>query len=398
MAQPCASCLEQLSSPLCLNCKSTVGHCSPSCFGSNSVLHLLLCKPYWTPMRPPRPPKSTLGLYIPIFGPPSFRFVHYYCEKPGDITRPDLRHLLGTDNLVRSLLTWNTLQEKELPYTLQLIQIPGKQAINSFVSNLTHGTGYARHWGGPMVILAHEHQRYAVDTPVWRDVGCHDLRWMVDYWRLGDEPLPVRIAPVKQDESTVQGVQVADEDEEILKHNVVGVTIACEGERDRTGKKFMEAEIGVDHPIWREEPTQISVGMELPLLMYRFPVQAVDMKMNDLKLRNPEASAMSRVIDYEDPKWGQVANNTAENIGSVLVVRADRKDLDAKQVEMLATFCDKLVGDFMDVVSKNQRILKEKIKDECLDKSIFHLFFEKKRSALALEDKSWNNVESPYQV
>ncbi|KAE8441958.1 hypothetical protein EG329_004125 [Mollisiaceae sp. DMI_Dod_QoI] len=350
-------------------------------------------------MRPPRPPNATLGLFFPVVGPPTFRFIKHVRDEDG-IVRPVLKSLLGTDNFTRTLLSWNMIQQKELPYTLQLFQVPGKQVVNSFVYEVTRGTGFAREWGGPMVVLAHKHLQYALDDPIWRDVGCEDLRWMFEYFRYGDEPLSVIAVPAETGDS---GIQSEGAKNGYLAatgmNNIKAVMIACEIERRTTGNTFVEVEIGPDHPIFRESPTQISVKMKLPLLMHKFPVQAVEEGMDDLWFRNPEAAAMNRIVDLDDRGWGYVADEWIGNIGSVLIARADKKDLDAKQVDMLAAFCAERLGHYMDlVVNKTPDYSKEVITNELTHMSIFHLFFERRRADLKWDDASWEHVKSPYEV
>ncbi|CZR64008.1 uncharacterized protein PAC_13905 [Phialocephala subalpina] len=403
--QPCPSCQIHLANTSCEKC-SPAAYCSPTCRASNVILHRLLCKPYWSPMRPPRKPNATLGLFIPAEnGPPTFRFVRYERDEH-DIVRPDLKHLLGTDDPVRTLLSWSVTQNKELPYTLQLYQRAGKQMVNNFAYEAAKGTGYERHWGGAMVVLATKYQACAMDEPVWRDVGVEDLRWMFDYWRYGDEPLPfgglMGGKSVVTAETVISGVHIETAESGLGRsptlRNIKAVVIACIEERKARGT-FVEMSIGIDHPIFRESPTQISKKMKLPLLMHKFPVQAIGAKTEDSVFRNPEASAMQRILDLDDPGWGLVADEYFGNIGSVLVVRADRKDLDAKQLDMLIGFCVMGLGYHMDLAMKDDNEeLKKGVTNDLTSKAVFNGFFEEKRRALRWRDASWENVKSPYDV
>ncbi|KAF8857642.1 hypothetical protein BDZ45DRAFT_426042 [Acephala macrosclerotiorum] len=404
MAQPCPSCQVHLADTSCDTC-TLKDYCSPTCRASNLVLHRSLCKPYWSPMRPPRPPRVTLGLYIPQAGQPTFRFVRYERDEHG-IVRPDLKPLLGTKDPTRTLLTWSVTRNKELPYTLQLYQLPGKQMVNGFAYQAAMDTGYSRHWGGPMVVLATENQNCAMDEPVWRDVVVEDLRWIFDYWRYGDEPLPfggvrgekIVVTPEMGISGVQNGISDTGRVTAVGGRSIKAVIICCQEERKVRGT-FVEAPIGIDHPIFRESPTQISKKMELPLLMYKFPVQATAPGLDDKEFRNPEASALQRILDVDDPGWGLVADEYFGNIGSVLVVRADRKDLDVKQVDMLVGFCVMGLGYHMDLAMKEDKEdSKKRVTNDLTSKSVFNGFFEEKRRALRWRDTSWEGVKSPYNV
>lgn len=247
-----------------------------------------------------------------------------------------------------------------------------------------------------MVVLAHEHQNFALDDPVWRDVGCEDLRWMFDYWRYGDEPLPLGFMSHQESDSSMEVVEIRNP---AGMENVKAVMIASEWERGMAGGTFSEVDIGPNHPVWREKPTQISVKMGLPLLMHKFPVQSIQEGEEDSLFRNPEASALNYIVELGDPDWGCIADEFSGTIGSVLIVRADKKDLQPRQVEMLAAYCGAGLGYSMAIaVSGNSENLKETVMKEMMDKSIFHLFFEIGKQRYREKDPSWDNLQSPYKT
>lgn len=257
-----------------------------------------------------------------------------------------------------------------------------------------------------MVVLATENQNCAMDEPVWRDVVVEDLRWIFDYWRYGDEPLPfggvrgekIVVTPEMGISGVQNGISDTGRVTAVGGRSIKAVIICCQEERKVRGT-FVEAPIGIDHPIFRESPTQISKKMELPLLMYKFPVQATAPGLDDKEFRNPEASALQRILDVDDPGWGLVADEYFGNIGSVLVVRADRKDLDVKQVDMLVGFCVMGLGYHMDLAMKEDKEdSKKRVTNDLTSKSVFNGFFEEKRRALRWRDTSWEGVKSPYNV
>lgn len=346
------------------------------------------------------PSNSTLGIVVPSVGPPSFRYFQYRPWGPGRIVKADVKPFLGleTGETVRELVKWHNVLKKEIPYTLELRQVPGKQEPNSFVSSVVEGASIVGPWEGSMVILAYC-QRYAVDDPVWRDAGCDDLRWMMNWWRNGDEPL--------SDETIARELGLASKDisepngdqESAGIQSVQGVMIACEVERKLTGKTFMEVDIGTDHPIWKTQPTQISVEMDLPILMYSFPLRPMGSGSDESRFKNPEATAMSRIIKQQDPDSENVESTKALDIGTVLIVRKDKKDVDAKQAELLATYCiEALKFHSYAFNPEHPKYSKALTKDGLLDKIAFHVFFELQREEWAEKDRSWLEAKSPYQV
>jgi hypothetical protein len=336
-------------------------------------------------MRAPRPPQSTLGLLIPTSGPPAFHYIKYHETITEFI--PDLTPILGTDKIMRTLLGWNTVLNKVLVLPLQSLPVPNQLLINGFINELAEGKGYSRYQretGGPSIILAHEHTKIASNKLIWRDVVCEDLRWMFGYWKFGDEPM---------EKGLVQGV-ISDH-KDIGPQGIKGVVIACQAERQLAGTTYIEVCISPTHPIWAKTPTQISVKMELPLLTHAFSVQLIPNSIPNAEYKNPEASAMHRIVDLEDARWGLIPEKASGNIGSVLVVRLDRKDLDVKQAETLAEFCDSLLGDGMHRVLEGRHPRsKENYTDKIISKAVFYQFTVRK--ALDEGDASWDHAWGSY--
>lgn len=57
-----------------------------------------------------------------------------------------------------------------------------------------------------MVVLAQQHQNQTVNDPVRRYVGCEDVRWMFNYRRYEDEPLPLSSTSDQKSGSEIQNL------------------------------------------------------------------------------------------------------------------------------------------------------------------------------------------------
>ncbi|KAF8857640.1 hypothetical protein BDZ45DRAFT_787734 [Acephala macrosclerotiorum] len=143
---------------------------------------------------------------------------------------------------------------------------------------------------------------------------------------------------------------------------VKGVKISCLGDMKVLGKKqYTSTAIPPNHPIFFNEnegedldeppaPTQISVRMDVPLLIRRC---ALDLEWKGrytnaqdfaraLDPTNEPAALLTTIVDVGSKLWG--CNKDHENInsmyvsGSVIIVRQDKKDISVEQVRALADY------------------------------------------------------------
>lgn len=384
----------------CPECGFTT-YCSAECWEIDIVPHSLICGTYREFRHSVRQPEDgKAGLWLPRESDPIIFEVtcetRPYGELAGGRTFPKVQRLLGLPRKhplpSRTLLQWNEYRAYDLDHTLALYQaLPERRRkLNRCVKKLTKGTAFSKYWGGPLVILSMATVRYALDDPQYRDITLQDFRFLVDYFRYGDEPGPLQVP--------------SPHNELAISNRVLGVRITCEVERQYTGspEKYVSVRIPRDHHIFSTTATQISRTIGLPLLM----TQSIPRFIRELKPEialegslwlNHEAAFLQRITDLDDNDWGLVRKKwrRPERIGSVLVARADGRDIRPRQVAMIVGFCQALESYILEARRRDKEY-KERVMTDLMTMEKFHLVFNMKKEELVKKDPVWKSVKSPY--
>ena len=393
---------ECYSGPLgCLQCIYAT-YCSAECWETDIVPHSLICGTYREFRHSVRQPEDgKAGLWLPLQRDPIVFEVtcetRPYGELAGGRIFPEVQRLLHLRRKRplpdRTLLQWNGYRAYDLDHTLALYQALPKRRrkLNRCVKELTKGTAFSKYWGGPLVILSMETVRYALDDPQYRDITLQDFRFIVDYLRYGDEPGPLQI-PNPHNELAVS-------------NRVLGVRITCEVERQHTGspEKCGSVRIPRDHHIFSTTATQISQTIGLPLLMTQSIPHFTREFKPEIALEgsislNHEAAFLQRMTDLDGNDWGLVQEKwlRPERIGSVVVARADGRDIRPRQVAMIVSFCQALESYILKARRGDEEYSKERVMTDLMTMEKFHLVFNMKKEELIKKDPSWKSVKSPY--
>jgi hypothetical protein len=104
------------------------------------------------------------------------------------------------------------------------------------------------------------------------------------------------------------------------------------------------------------------------------------------------------MTDLDDNDWGLVREKwrRPERIGSVLVARADGKDIRPRQVAMIVSFCQALESYILKARRGDEEYSKERVMTDLMTMEKFHLVFNMKKEELIKKDPSWKSVKSPY--
>ena len=199
-----------------------------------------------------------------------------------------------------------------------------------------------------------------------------------------------------------------------------GVNIASKEDQHFLGMvKFSRVDIPANHPIFNMKPTSISGYMKLPLLVSKHGNSPMEWLRQQDKLGfNPLQNRTALFLNFEaDPrsnKWGFTdLREWDRDIGSVVVVRQDKKDITPQQVEALCHFCQHELRGPMERLEESLGVgddygdegglpntqvrEREKFVKENMCQEKFEEFFRKfKRDKLAAEDGSWERAVSPY--
>lgn len=198
---------------------------------------------------------------------------------------------------------------------------------------------------------------------------------------------------------------MALEEAEAKRKNVKGVMIRCEGDNalnlDETGRWDRYAEINVsrDHVIWKEPPSSPSKMMGLPLLLHKLPENPAWDKTDHTRFDNQPATFLNLTVDPKnEDMWGFAPPEWQSQVGSVLLVRQDGKDISREQVWALAEYMQFRVSDsFEDAMQSGEERQMRAAVLKMLNWKRFETWLENFKVEMTAADyKSWTDVKSPF--
>jgi hypothetical protein len=279
---------------------------------------------------------------------------------------------------------------------------------------------YRHRWCGQMVVVSWPGLKSS--SRYYQDVTAADLSYVTDYFRrYGDglgvnEKLTFNDHPV--DFSNYENPKFNTFVQNLVRGKVKesswGVKISCEGDKKLLKEpQFTGVEITAAHPIFNLETTSISVAMGLPIVTWKLdphPLWSHDngASFNYEPYQNDKARTLNLDVGVSSSTVGKVDKKQwgRSRIGSVWVVRADRKDITVQQVEALAEYCNQLnvavsavLGREKATELKENEEARSKLFKEHLCKEKFEVFFEKmKAKKIKKGDQSWAFAVSSYSV
>jgi hypothetical protein len=186
------------------------------------------------------------------------------------------------------------------------------------------------------------------------------------------------------------------------------VQINCLNERLEGEEKFVAVDVPATDDRFRCIPTEFSMSMGLPLIVY----VSVDMsdRTQDLSgLMNRTGAYFYRPVNPEKPNFGfyTVWEQTMMSVGTVLVMRHDKKDITVKQVEAIAHYIryhwdeEYRLLTRMACNKKERKVLRRQRRaflEDKLSRAAFETFFASFKQSRGYGDRSWYREKSPYEV
>ncbi|KAF5867977.1 putative mynd domain protein [Botrytis fragariae] len=212
---------------------------------------------------------------------------------------------------------------------------------NHSVTSFTRGA----YWTGPLVVFRRGSSEF--DPAIIQDVLLDDLPRVIRLLRqIGNGSQVMKHKVFKQSFNTSKCV-----------------IIKCRGDHMNASGETQLAFTRVPelHPIFEGQPTNISRLMGIPLIIQKIPREAGrDVVFDEDHLRNDFCGTLHLDTLPHSETWGEIPSQWHENVGTVLVVRQDRKDITTLQLLAIMTYIRlldlKVVEDEPDV-RKKQRFL-----------------------------------------
>lgn len=339
-------------------CKST-RYCSKECQKADWSTHKLLCKQRVELPRRPGENTSRGSYRLSISFPadkPGPVFVWVYCdlmlEDGKAIDSPKMLDFFGNDSaqtcqvINKNLMIGKSLCHELILYYRDTFLIDGSKPNHSVAKAMQPFSHYANTWRGQILLMRES-----------GDITLADLRHAVIHLAAYAN------SNVFKPETLIGGSDF-----------VRGVVVTCEGDRRIYGAlPFVEVAVPTQHPIrkgkWGFSEFYVSTISE----MVGMPVRAMKLVgteweagsdpltgLNDPS--NQHACFLFLETDVDDGSWGWAPFYWQTDIGNVLLLREDGKDLTEAEAETLCCFCqDKLQPMFEAAIESGDLARKKRV-------------------------------------
>ncbi|KAE9370875.1 hypothetical protein N431DRAFT_412639 [Stipitochalara longipes BDJ] len=437
------------NSTLCSVCQS-VAYCSDKCKQDDARTHKLLCKVFAAFDTKKRPTTgAVLALYFPILP---------YGEK--GLAAPEIiwidpeheMHIVqkNSDGTIEYIdpLTYNTVEAEFTRDTSSPVEERSQEISSNYFAkfNLEHTivlhmrsafnfdgsrpnitlvevTREKLHmiWKGPLVLYSKGRSN--------RDITVSDFRTFLDFCKvyqcsggLTDALRTNNYIELELTNPVLFGhLLLHNSDHKTFK----GVEITCEGDKKfLSTAQFLSVDVPLVHPIFDDVnndngfiagfgATAVSKMIHLPLLVRRiFP----DKRWNIFpqpksNYSNPIAEYLNLNTDVSNRKWGSQDSGPYDGdghiYGRVLVVREDKVDITAHQVEAVAAYFKKVFeclgrerfARFKGLGGVRLQEERGKLMDEHVSRAKFEAFWKEfKELKIGGGDASWKDEVLPYEI
>jgi hypothetical protein len=385
--QSCIICDKQ-DAKYCARCKST-SYCSQACQKSDWKTHKLLCAAFSTFAISERPTKEHYRavLFDPDKDKPEF--VWLCCPWVfGGYQSPETEKFIGEDATERDMpIQDNYRLQRSLRNTINIsyrddFLADGSRPSKSIASITATQPGKYYDWRGPIVAYAKAGK--GLDPPACKDFD------MIDFRHFADHILSYHYVPPKVE-------------------RVKGIRINCRGDVKMLGRPhFEEIELSIkDSTFGAHDNSDIADRIGIPILTRRIPPDPKwansDMEGGS-PFNNQDATFLHQCLDpkaVSDPSkgsigWGWCSQQWQNEVGSVVVVRKDKKPLLPLHMEALTTYCRKealpIVSHSLGEYSPEEPVSKEHVL-QLICRPMFIIFWYK-----FIEEKEDLTSPSPYDV
>lgn len=371
----------------CARCES-VSYCSKLCQSKDFELHRLLCTSYKTFITSRPTLLHVAGIKLPTNAPkPQLIWIETEIEHDEYETWDSARNmgelLGGGDDVVPIDVQYNAKRGYRLHHRVIVFHrdafLKDGSTTNMTVAALT-ARASGHDWRGTIILL----NRDMHDTK-YKDITMSDFRIAVDSLQ-------------SYSNYTVQEIEPRENAQQ-MKNN--GVLITCTGDQRELGKApFIAVDVPLYHLIFRSPDgnPELARLIGIPLQSTRQPPDPVWEAKHDESpnpYRNKAAMHLHTVTNPTGRWWALTPLHWQDNVGSVLVVREDRKPITPRQMQMICAFAAAMQPVFEDSTGAGRIDRSREEVLRLLTAEHFRTFFALFRRKWAAEDQEWVDEKCP---
>lgn len=265
--------------------------------------------------------------------------------------------------------------------------VHGDSLPNQSIQKVANGPTVSP-WYGPVPVM--KRLGLEANSSFYGDMDLGDYRDAVD--ALVYEHLPGKIAICK-DKSQMQSLYSG--------HNIKGVRISCDGDiRFLGAETFVPVDVSIFDPVDLAHKSKSSEMVGVPIRVRKLPPHPAWKDSGICSIQeNQGATFLFRAMDPEQEDFSFVPVYWDYPVGSVLVVRADGKDITPQQVEALCYYSSEHTVDKVQDAMEYQGFTgsnEEMVKLAALfHPGEFRKFFADFKAKKMGEDASWVTAVSP---
>ena len=346
----CTACKKSASCS-CARCKSA-RYCSKACQKADWPIHKLLCTGFFNFSASNRTPEDHFRAILFSAGGKKPRFIWLHCKWHKDDDghnswqHPEVEPYLGSDAIAQDApIRYNPVLKRNLSDTVYVccrgtFLVDGSMPNQSIVAITSTKAGQFHDWRGP--VIAYGKVGSGIDPTLCKSLDMNDFRHIADYF------LSYNYKPAS---GTQQPVSIKTESVMIQ-----GVRINCVGDEKLLKKPHFEAiDVPLTDPVFsRHDTSDIAERIGLPILTRKCPPDPKWINDEEDKIfegkspfDNQDATFLHLCCDPRAELndrtgtlgWGLAALQWQSSVGSVVVVRQDRKPLFPLQAEALCRYC-----------------------------------------------------------
>lgn len=283
---------------------------------------------------------------------------------------PEIDHILE-GRTEATMIGYNAFRKLSLGYMLEAWHRSTFEYDGSPLNESIHATTTSEYWKGPFVVVRRSFMKSFVD------VNLEDFRTVVDFFSC-------KLRPHRSGQL------------------VRGFTMNCKKSAEIRGEPTTPIIVPLDHKMFAEPPTSMSVMLGFPVIIYRQHLTLAGTKMpattDDPSYQNEHVWALATSVESGQDWRSHFPRSKESYSGDYVVVRHDHKHLVRAHLEFLIIVAKPSSDVWREGVESGELNTQRATKRRHKGPDHFNNEFKKFRDIHAKTEASWTDVELPLDI